>query len=588
VEDEDFGELLQIKPQRASIKLRVGAPQTLDFTVRPSRGYPLDLYFLIDYSGSLVDFIDTLKNVTQELATTLGNVSDNYRVGLGIFVDKPVKPFMSTHPDTKVQPFSFIHVLNFTGNASKLIDALSERNATENLDNPEGLMDGLMQVAVCQDVIRWRMGARRLIFSLTDAAFKTAGHGKYAGILTPNDGRCHLENNEYTAATEYDYASMGHLAKVFANNEIIPLLGVPQTFQSNIQNYHQSLTEAIEGGSVTIISSDDLVQKIDEKYKELSAEVRARAEIESNIDGLSVDISLKECSATRRGDVCSNTAFEDKVNFTATFTASMCSDELRQGTEVIIRSVFFGAISVDVSVICDCPCEEEKPTTNSEQCSNKGKLVCGMCECDPSSYGTVCECDFSGNGTGTTECPKSEDGLECSGQGTCNCGVCECNTGYYGTKCECNDASCPIAERDTFTMCNGQTCQCGVCQCGDAYSGDACECSTATNRCIENGTSTLCSGQGQCQCNECECDRGYGGSFCEICVEGDICEIPVDCPTLSACVSCSTNINEQLTVVKSNADCSSVCDTNTRIELINAPASSTSLSLNGELLISTS
>ena len=31
-------------------------------------------------------------------------------------------------------------------------DALSERNATENLDNPEGLMDGLMQVAVCQDV----------------------------------------------------------------------------------------------------------------------------------------------------------------------------------------------------------------------------------------------------------------------------------------------------------------------------------------------------------------------------------------------------------------------------------------------------
>ena len=35
--------------------------------------------------------------------------------------------------------------------------------------------------------------------------------------------------------------------------------------------------------------------------QELSAEVRARAEIESNIDGLSVDISLKECSATRRG-----------------------------------------------------------------------------------------------------------------------------------------------------------------------------------------------------------------------------------------------------------------------------------------------
>ena len=39
--------------------------------------------------------------------------------------------------------FVCVHVLK---------DALSERNATTNLDNPEGLLDGLMQAAVCDNV----------------------------------------------------------------------------------------------------------------------------------------------------------------------------------------------------------------------------------------------------------------------------------------------------------------------------------------------------------------------------------------------------------------------------------------------------
>ncbi len=43
---------------------------------------------------------------------------------------------------------------------------------------------------------------RLLVFS-TDAGFHFAGDGKLGGIVLPNDGKCHLENNVYTMSHYY-------------------------------------------------------------------------------------------------------------------------------------------------------------------------------------------------------------------------------------------------------------------------------------------------------------------------------------------------------------------------------------------------
>lgn len=43
---------------------------------------------------------------------------------------------------------------------------------------------------------------RLLVFS-TDAGFHFAGDGKLGGIVLPNDGQCHLENNVYTMSHYY-------------------------------------------------------------------------------------------------------------------------------------------------------------------------------------------------------------------------------------------------------------------------------------------------------------------------------------------------------------------------------------------------
>lgn len=55
---------------------------------------------------------------------------------------------------------------------------------------------------VYQEQIGWRNVTRLLVFS-TDAGFHFAGDGKLGGIVLPNDGKCHLENNTYTMSHYY-------------------------------------------------------------------------------------------------------------------------------------------------------------------------------------------------------------------------------------------------------------------------------------------------------------------------------------------------------------------------------------------------
>lgn len=60
------------------------------------------------------------------------------------------------------------------------------------------------KICLCfsKEQIGWRNVTRLLVFS-TDAGFHFAGDGKLGGIVLPNDGKCHLENNVYTMSHYY-------------------------------------------------------------------------------------------------------------------------------------------------------------------------------------------------------------------------------------------------------------------------------------------------------------------------------------------------------------------------------------------------
>lgn len=60
--------------------------------------YPVDLYYLMDVSKSMEDDKDKLSSLGDELAHRMKNITSNFRLGFGSFVDKVVMPYVSTVP----------------------------------------------------------------------------------------------------------------------------------------------------------------------------------------------------------------------------------------------------------------------------------------------------------------------------------------------------------------------------------------------------------------------------------------------------------------------------------------------------------
>ena len=121
-----------------------------------------------------------------------------------------------------------------------------------NLDAPEGGFDAIMQAVVCKNEIGWRDKARKLLVFSTDAGFHYAGDGKLGGIVTPNDGKCHMEDNMYTHSTLLDYPSVSQINKVVRENSVNLIFAITESEL----NIYQQLSSAVEGSSVGKLSDD--------------------------------------------------------------------------------------------------------------------------------------------------------------------------------------------------------------------------------------------------------------------------------------------------------------------------------------------
>lgn len=70
----------------------------MDFRYAQAEDYPVDLYYLMDLSKSMEDDKDKLSSLGNKLAETMQNITSNFRLGFGSFVDKVVMPYVSTVP----------------------------------------------------------------------------------------------------------------------------------------------------------------------------------------------------------------------------------------------------------------------------------------------------------------------------------------------------------------------------------------------------------------------------------------------------------------------------------------------------------
>ncbi|XP_032802386.2 integrin beta-1-B-like [Petromyzon marinus] len=522
--------VVQLSPQKVHVKLRPGIPTKFDIKFKRAEGYPIDLYYLMDLSYSMNDDLENVKKLGSQLLQSLGKITKGVKIGFGAFVDKTVLPYVSTspehleHPCTEKnvrcsRPFAYKHVLTLTDKSAIFEKKVGDQIISGNLDTPEGGFDAMLQAAVCGDKIGWRNNTRLLVFT-SDAGFHFAGDGKLAGIVTPNDGNCHLDSDgEYKDNIHYDYPSVGQLAQKLSENNIQPIFAVTKS----VVNIYRELSQLIPKSAVGELSGDssNVIQLITSAYNNLSSKIILEP---SRVpEGVSVSF-VSHCNnkekETQKG-VCSEVKIGTEILFTVAVLAKECPKDTE--VEFEIRSLGFQEkLSVKLSFECQCNCNDS--TKNAPYCSNgNGNLECGVCSCHQDRIGRLCDCRAKGGDTIALEaqCRPDNSSQLCSGQGDCVCGKCVCNVRadpqekVDGKYCHCNNFNC---ERYDNKLCGGNgECVCGKCQCFPGFHGDRCECPLATDGCVYNNRT--CNGQGVCKCNKCQCtNSSYSGSTCEVCL----------------------------------------------------------------------
>ncbi|NWX16072.1 ITB2 protein, partial [Aegotheles bennettii] len=543
-QDSPLSNVIQLNPQEVHLKLRIGQPAEFEVKFRRAMGYPIDLYYLMDLSYSMLDDLEKVKKLGGELLKALESTTSSRRIGFGSFVDKTVLPFVNTHPEklknpcpnknTQCQPpFAYKHILSLTDDAEKFETEVGKQFISGNLDAPEGGLDAMMQAAVCGDLIGWRNVTRLLVYA-TDDGFHFAGDGKLGAILTPNDGKCHLEDNMYKKSNEFDYPSVGQLVQKLAENNIQPIFAVT----SKMVDVYKKLSEMIPKSAVGELNEDssNIIELIQVAYNNLSSRIILEHSPLSDILDIKYD---SMCSGGKvvldeaRGE-CDNVKINNEITFKVKVTAKEC---IKSQSFTIRPLGFTDTLTVHLDSNCNCNCTEQ-PDPND--CSGKGSVVCGICSCNPGYTGKNCECDTKGKTSKELEgsCRKDNSSLICSGLGDCVCGQCICHTSnvpdrkIFGTFCECDNMNC---EFHNGSLCGGKergSCYCGECQCTPEYEGSACQCKKSTENCL-NARGTVCSHRGTCHCNRCLCQDKYQPPFCVECVG-----CPSPCGQYVSCVEC--------------------------------------------------
>ncbi|XP_035772510.1 integrin beta-1-like, partial [Neolamprologus brichardi] len=362
-------------------------PQTFDLKFKRAEDYPIDLYYLMDLSFSMKDDLENVKNLGTDLMREMREITSDFRIGFGSFVEKTVMPYISTTParlinpcsnnENCTSPFSYKNVLKLTSNGDRFNQLVSQQQISGNLDSPEGGFDAIMQVAVCEEQIGWRNVTRLLVFS-TDAGFHFAGDGKLGGIVLPNDGKCHLENNVYSMSHYYDYPSIAHLVQKLSDHNIQTIFAVTEEFQP--------------------------------VYQCRCNEGRIGRECECSKDEVRSDDLDANCRKPNSTDICSNNG---------ECLCGTCECKKRENPAEVYSGKY-----------CECDnfnCDR----SGNLLCGGHGRCECRKCICDTNYTGNACECSLD-----ESTC-LAKNGQLCNGRGKCECGICKCeDPKFQGPTCE--------------------------------------------------------------------------------------------------------------------------------------------------------
>ncbi|XP_008117348.1 integrin beta-6 [Anolis carolinensis] len=551
-------DVTQISPQKLTVFLRPGNEETIQINVRQTEDYPVDLYYLMDLSASMNDDLKNIKVLGSTLSKEMSKLTSNFQLGFGSFVEKPVSPFINTLAEDIQNPcrgishdcsptFGYKHVLPLTNDAERFNDIVKKQKISANIDTPEGGFDAIMQAAVCKEKIGWRNDSLHLLVFVTDADSHFGMDSKLAGIVIPNDGECHLDdNNEYSMSTVLEYPSLGQLIDKIIQNNVLLIFAVTKGQVHLYQNY----ADLIPGATVGQLQEDssNVLQLIIDAYKALRSEIEL--EVLGDTEGINMSFTAicNNNTAIANGKKCSHIKVGEVVTFNLTLSLSACEKSRRK---VLIKPVGLSeTLEIAIQPECSCTCQKEAEANSSKCNDGNGLFECGVCTCNPGYLGPYCKCDEK-ESLGPDSCRSSPEQKYCSGRGDCYCGQCVCHLSAYGNiygpDCECDDFSC-VRLRGLLCGGNGD-CDCNKCICHNGWMGEYCNCTTAIDNCIsEDGT--ICSERGKCICGQCVCTHpGVSGSSCE-----KYAAYSDPCISKRNCVECYLMSDD-----RSQEDCTEIC-----------------------------
>ncbi|MGB3509294.1 MAG: hypothetical protein WBA93_08640 [Microcoleaceae cyanobacterium] len=124
----------------------------------------VDVYFLVDTTGSMKPVIDVVKRDISIVLTTIGGLGSDVQFGVGEYKDFPA-PVANEHP------YAFAHHHSLSANYADIEAAVNTWATTPGKDIPEAQFYGLNEVAKPpSDKIGWRAYSKRLIVWIGDAA----------------------------------------------------------------------------------------------------------------------------------------------------------------------------------------------------------------------------------------------------------------------------------------------------------------------------------------------------------------------------------------------------------------------------------
>ncbi|XP_037026397.1 integrin beta pat-3-like [Bradysia coprophila] len=312
--------------------------------------HPLDLYYLMDFSGSMSDDKSNLITLSSGLLETLANLTDDFHIGFGTFVDKPISPFGARGD------YSFHNDFPLTSETDGFVTKISDIPIKGGGDGPESHADALVQVVECSDQIGWRNNTRRVVLLATDIYFHIAGDGRRSNINDPYVDGCYLDSlGAYTEELTMDYPSVEQLANAYSKKQATTT-AIFATGSSTVK-FYEEVASQFKSAYVGVLKTDS--SNVLELIKNEFAKIDSRMEIEKSDTTDSVSFKyFSNCMNSddeRETTICEHLPKTGEVTFVVEIDLAECpSDKDETGMKFDLNPVGLPIfIEVELSYLCD-------------------------------------------------------------------------------------------------------------------------------------------------------------------------------------------------------------------------------------------